>query len=718
MPDFFSVGVISLIIGLVIIVGLFVLIIRSFRKVEQGWAIIRNGLGGAKVSLSGMIVLPVIHKVEFMDISVKRVEIQRTGKDGLICKDNMRADIKVAFFVKVNQKNHDDVLEVAKALGTAMASDDATLMNFFDAKFSEALKTVGKQFDFEQLYTERKEFKKEIIGALGTDLNGFVLEDCAIDELEQTDLHALNADNILDSEGIKKIIDRTAMQAIRSNEIQREKEKTLKQQDVSAREAILELEKQQEEAEERQKREVANIKSREEADAAKVSEEERLKSERARIATEEELAIADENKNRQIIVAQRAKERTDAVELERVDRERLLEKTEKEKIVTLAEIEKEKSVEEQRKNIQDVIRERVMVEKEVVVEQERIKDTEAFAGAERAKKVAITDAEKGAQESLIKQTKSAEAAKLSAELACEQQLIEADAQLKSSEKEAEAIKIMADAKSEEEAVLGLSEVRVLEARADAIEKEGNAKARVLETTAVAEAKGTEARAVALEKEGTAKANILETTAVAEAKGTEAKAAAAEKEGEAEANVMSKKFHAEAAGIEEKANAMKLLDGVGREHEEFKLKLEKEKEIDLAKISIQRDIADAQASVINEALRSAKIDIVGGETMFFDKIVGSITQGKSVDRMLENSEVLTDVKKTLITGDQEYFTRQISKFVNQFGITSDDLKNFTLSSLLMKMSNGADAADQGTINQLLESVNKAGFGSLPAKLLNS
>jgi hypothetical protein len=33
--------------------------------------------------------------------------------------------------------------------------------------------------------------------------------------------------------------------------------------------------------------------------------------------------------------------------------------------------------------------------------------------------------------------------------------------------------------------------------------------------------------------------------------------------------------ADAAGIEEKANAMKKLDGVGKEHEEFKLKLEKE-----------------------------------------------------------------------------------------------------------------------------------------------
>ena len=38
-----------------------------------------------------------------MDISVKRIEIYRHGTEGLICKDNIRADIKVAFFVRVNK---------------------------------------------------------------------------------------------------------------------------------------------------------------------------------------------------------------------------------------------------------------------------------------------------------------------------------------------------------------------------------------------------------------------------------------------------------------------------------------------------------------------------------------------------------------------------------------------------------------------------------------
>jgi hypothetical protein len=450
---------------------------------------------------------------------------------------------------------------------------------------------------------------------------------------------------------------------------------------VEAKEAVLELNKQLAEAEEKQKREIATIKSRETAEAEKISHEEKLKSEKARISVEEEIAIGEENKNRQIIIASMAKERAKAVELERVDKDMLLERTEKEKIVSLAQIEKEKAVEEEKKNIQSVIRERVIVEKEVVGEEEKIKDTRAFAEAEREKKVAVTAASKSAEEALIKQVKSAESEKQSAGHKCEQQIMEAEAKFKASEKEAEALKTLADAKAEEESVMGLSEARVMEAKADAFEKDGSAKARVLETTAMAEAKGIQVKADALEKQGTV-----------------------------EAAVMSKKYHSEALGIKEKAEAMKILDSAGREHEEFKLRLDMEKQIKIAHLNIQKDIAMSQAEVITQALKSAKIDIVGGETMFFEKIMGSITQGKSLDRMVDNSHLLTDVKDTFINGDNDYFRTQLGSFISQFNVSSEDVKNLTISALIAKMLGLADQKSKSMLNTFLGYVEEAGIGS--------
>lgn len=673
----------TVLLGAVFLVFMiFLLVIKWFHKVSQGKALVRTGAGGTKVSFTAMFVIPVLHKMEIMDISLKDLEITRMGKDGLICKDNVRADIKVAFYVKVN-KAPEDVIKVAQTIGVDRASSRDTLVVIFDAKFSEALKTIGRRFDFIDLYSDRDKFKGEIINIIGTDLNGYILDDCAIDYLEQTPLEFLKPDNILDSQGIKKITEITAQQKILANQIRRDEEKTIRKQDVEAKEAILELNKQQTEAEEKQAREIAIIRSRERAEADKVASEERLKADLARIKADEESQIAEENKQRQVIVALKSKERTTAVETERVEKDRALEANERERVVSLAQIEKEKALETEKKNIQDVIRERVMVERNVVEEEEKIKDTKAFAEAERLKEVAVTKASTEANELKIKQVTAAEAAKTSAELKAQQQLIEADAARKASEKQAEARKILAEAKAAEEASLGMSEVQVMEAKAMAVQKQGEAEANVMEKKAVAEAKGIQAKAKAEEEKGTA-----------------------------EANVMSKKMLAEAKGIEEKAAAMKKLDGVGKDHEEFKLKLEKEKAIDLANINIQKDIADAQAMVISEALKASHIDIVGGETMFFDKIVGSITRGKQLDRMVNNSEILFDVKENLLNGnglEGGNLVEKIQNMLKKSGVSIKDVKDLSIAALIMKLSSQTvDVAFKDTLTNLLANARKAGI----------
>ena len=379
---------------LIFLVGVVVIASRFYRKVGPEEALIITGFGGLRVATGrGTIVIPVAHRAEQMDLSVKRIEIARRGESGLICQDNIRADIEVAFFVRVNN-TREDILQVAQSLGCRRASEHKALVELFDAKFSEALKTVGKHFDFVDLYTERDKFKDEILRHIGTDLNGYILDDCAIDFLEQTPIEMLSQMNILDAEGIKKITDLTAQEHVRANDITREKEKVIKKQDVEAQEAILELERQRVEAVEKQKREIAAVSAREHAEATRVQQEERLKAERARITTDEEVAVAEQNKDRQIIVAERSKERTDAVELERVEKDRMLEVTERERVVGLADIDKEKAIEVEKRNIQEVIRERVAVERTVVEEQQNILDTEEFKTADRSKRVAVTAAER------------------------------------------------------------------------------------------------------------------------------------------------------------------------------------------------------------------------------------------------------------------------------------------------------------------------------------
>jgi len=696
----FATAVIIVVVGSIFMIGmvLAVMIIKCWRKVEQGTALIITGAQEPTVHFSKAILIPMIREAQIMDISIKRIEIFRHGSEGLVCKDNVRADIKVAFYVRVN-KTEDDVLRVATLVGVERASQLGAIQELFDALFSEALKTVGKKFDFVELYDSREKFKNEMLKIIGTDLNGYVLVDAAIDYLEQTPIDQLDPRNILDSEGIKKITDLTANQAVLANSINREKEKTIKKQDVEAREAILELERQLAEAEEKQQREIATVTARERAEAHKVEHEERLKAERAKISTDEELAITTENKDRQIIVAQRNKQRTDQVEGERVERDRQLEVTERERVVTLADIEKEKAVETEKRAIQEIIRERVIVQRAVVEEEEKIKDTHEIATAQRAKTVAVTDAEREAQESLVKQIKAAEAARDATKFLAEEKVIAAQAMRDASEKEAAGKKLMAEGVTAEEAAMGIAE------------------ANVIEKKAIAEARGLEAMADATEKEGFAEAAVTQRKAEAEAKGREAMAEAIEKHGTAEANVMQKKYTAEADGITEKANAMKIFNEAGKEHEEYKLQLAKDTQVELAAIQAQRDIAEQQAGIIGAALKTARIDIVGGETEFFDKITTAITSGKTIDRWVNNSQVIRDVKNTFFDGNSEHFASQVQQFVSQLNVGSEDVKNLSIAALIAKMMGMTpDDAIRTQLEKLLSAAHRAGLADSPAGAL--
>lgn len=694
-------------VSAVIIIGLLIAIAKFYKKTFQGEAIVRTGVGGTKVSFSGLMVWPVIHKMEKMDISLKTIVISRLAGDGLICKDNLRADIKVTFFVRVN-KDEQAVKDVARSVGCERASDPEALNELFEAKFSEALKTVGKQFNFVDLYNKRDEFREEINALIISDLNGYILDSSAIDYLEQTHVSALSPMNILDAEGIKKINELTAQQNILSNNIKRDEEKIIKQQNVEAQEAILEMDRQLAEKEEKQKREIANIKSREHSEIQKVAEEERLKAEKARIQVEEELQIAEENKQRQVIAASKNKERTDAVETERVEKDRQLEINERERVVTLAQIEKEKALETERKNIQEVIRERVAIEKTVVDEEENIKDTRAFAEADRNKTVAIKAAEQEAEAQLVQEIKAAEARKAAAEHEAKQKLIEAEAAQQSANKEADAIKILADADATRQAAVGLAEAKVMEAKADAREKQGEAEAAVLEAQAVANAKG-------IEVESLAKAKAEAELGRAEAEVINLKAAAEKEKGFAEASVLQEKYHAEAEGIKEKASSMRELDGVGKEHEEFKLRLEKDKEVELAQINIQKDIASAQAQVISNALQSANIDIVGGEPVFFDKIVGAISNAKVIDQYADKSEIINTLRGQLLDSpDGSTIIDKVKGLISSSNIDTNDIKNLTVSALLLRLIKAAKSdEDQSMLSELLSLSKKFGLDNTNA-----
>lgn len=670
LPILISVGA-----GTVIVLGLFAMFAKFYRKIDQGYALIVNTMRAEPtVTFTGCMVYPVIHKAELMDISLKTIEIDRSGNEGLICRDNIRADIKVKFFVRVN-KTAEDVLKVAQGIGCDRASSQEILEDLFSAKFSEALKTVGKAMDFVDLYQARDNFRDEIIRQIGDDLSGYVLEDAAIDYLEQTPLSKLDAHNILDAQGIKKITELTAIESVRTNELRRNEEMQIKKKNVETQEALLELERQAADAQARQAREVATVRAREEAETAKIRAEEHAKAELARLAGEQLISVQAENTQREKEVAENNRKRAVAIEEEKVTRARELEVVDREKEVTLQRIDKERAVEVQKKAIADVIRERIVVERTVAEQEEAIKELRAVAEAERAKKSTIILAEGHAEEKLVSEVKAAEAQERRARHKATEEITLAEARLKVAEKTAESKKRDAEGTEALSAAPGLAAARVMMVTAEATQKQGLADAHVIAAKSQAEAQGLKAKLEA-EAQGKEKLGLAD---------VQVRSAAAEvtvKTGEAEAQTVQARFSAEAKGLREKFEAMKAMSAETRAHEEFRMRLEKLHVETIKGIDAQSEIAKQQAEVLGKALANAKIEMVGGDGTYFDRFVSALAVGKGLDGAIAKSDTLRIALKDHLSGERS-MVDDVQRLVGALGSSSGELKDLTLASLLAK-----------------------------------
>lgn len=710
---------IAIIVGILVVVGIPTAIIIGIciRKIQPGRAGVTTGMGGLRVSFDYMLRFPVFQNYHVVDISVKKLEIARKGKDGLVCRDNIRADITVAFYIRVDA-TADSVRKVAQMLTPERVADMEQLRELFEAKFSEALKTAGKQMEFHELFTERIKFRDEIQNTIGKDLDGFLLQDVAIDYLEQTPLDQHDPNNVLDSEGIKKITQITQRERVVANEHTQRAQVQVEKENADADIAKREQKRRNEEDSAKQMRAITEVKANEEAEARKVIEARRQEVEGKRLEADESIQLRTQDMNRAV------QERSFTVtkEKQRLEQEAMQEGEEarvrRERSVSLADMDKEVKVAEAAVEVE---RKRAVVvaeQKAVVQQQEEKTNIEARMTAERVKEVTLIEAEMIAKKGQVEKVVASEAQKEADRNIAEAEKIKtvtaADAAREAATREAERIQTIADAEAKasekkrismeqeaegvaaQEAAKGLAEAKVITAKATA----KKADAEAIKAVGAAEAEVEQVR-------GDAHAKVTQTQAEAEAQAIEDKETAT-------ATGIQAKMLAEAKGIEEKAKAMKLLHEAGQQHEEFRLRLNKDRDVELAAINVNRDIARAHSEVVGEALKTANIDIVGGENDFFEKIVRAVGNGKSVDRMVNNSDTLSDIKNTFFNGDPEYFKSQLAQWVKDFGIKTDDLKNLTIAALLGKMiASSKDSALQSVLKSAQAMAKEAGLSDVMA-----
>lgn len=463
--------------GLGVLVFLLVVISmvsNFFIKAEAGEALVKTGFGMTEpqVALSSAFVLPLLHRIDMLDLTVKTVRIARRKHESLSCADGIRAEVEVDFYIKINAVE-EDIQHVAATIGCGRASDVSILRELFEAKFADALKTAGAKLKFDQLYQNRLAFRDEILKALGQEgnqdvvLNGYKLDDVAIQYLEQLPLEMHNEDNVLDSRGRKEIAERTSDEAEAANKRLRQKEVTIAEQDREARVRQLVIQQDIKEKEALQTREIQEAEATERSRTEKTVAEQEQIAEEARIAKERRIRVAEEEREQEIEAAEIKRRRS--VELAEEEKQEEIESAQvrRNRAVALAEEEKQQEIEIARINREAAeaeamkaklkkLEETAKQESEYVRADEQKETVRAVERANRTKKIEVIEAEQDA--SVERQERQVEA-----DVRAYETRTISQAELEAAELDAEA----AEKKALARETVGLAEAKIRKAELEA-----------------------------------------------------------------------------------------------------------------------------------------------------------------------------------------------------------------------------------------------------------
>ena len=440
--DFLSVGIIAgVIVTAIVVIG--IIMTSLYTRATRDKAYVRTGLGGKKVVLDGgSVILPIFHSYSWVSLSTLRLEVKRAENESLITKDRMRADITAEFYVRV-KPDAENIALAAQTLGDRTNDADA-LKTLVEAKFVDGLRSVAATMSLRDLQEQRAEFVKSVQAAVAHDLqsNGLELESVSLTRLDQTDIKHFNPNNSFDAEGLTALTKITEERKRERNQIVRDNEVEIATKDREASLRRLTIEREQRDAELTQERDIANKTAETRAEAARAEQLARLSEETARLDTEKGIAERDSQ-------ARQARETA------RIDAERGIAEREAEarRVTETARIDAAIAVAEKSEQEQAARAKADEAKAAAITAEEQVTTAREVEIAERAKRIAVLDARKAAEQEATAITVKAEAERQAAENLAAAIKIQADADAEAAKIKAAGVVALGEAEAQAERAL-------------------------------------------------------------------------------------------------------------------------------------------------------------------------------------------------------------------------------------------------------------------------
>jgi hypothetical protein len=283
-------------------------------------------------------------------------------------------------------------------------------------------------------------------------------------------------------------------------------------------------------------------------------------------------------------------------------------------------MEKEQAVEEQQKEVAETRSVRVQIERKIATEEEETQNLRVREKANREKLVIITGAEAEAEADKTRKVTEALSLRESAEHDAEVTRVRASASYEQQDKEAASRERIAEALRAEIAAEGLARSAVEKDMAEAIQLKGDAEAHSIRERGLAEADTERA----------------------------------------------------------KYEAMATIDDKTREHDQFKLNLDKDKTIEIERLQTHAETARENANVLSAALSNADMQIIG-DNAIFGQIRDAMVSSKSIDKRFDNSTVLNSFVSKYRDGEGD-LPQDLKELLQKSEMSTGDVGTLTLASL--------------------------------------
>jgi flotillin len=283
------------IVGLIILVvfGLW-LLQRFYAKASRESALVRTGLGGQRVVLDGgCLALPILHRVQRVNMAALSFRARRTGTEALLTGDRLRADVEMAFDLRVTP-SRDGVATAAQALGARIARGGEAVEELFTAPIVAAMQNAAAARTLDQIHLDRAGFAAQVSAEVAAHAEklGLTLIAAALVSVDQADFARLNENNAFNAEGMRKLAQLVAEQRKERIRIEVEADLVVRETQLAQTQRRLDIARAEREAEIAQREHLRRLEvEAESASRIRAAAAERA-SEEARIAKEAEIKSA------------------------------------------------------------------------------------------------------------------------------------------------------------------------------------------------------------------------------------------------------------------------------------------------------------------------------------------------------------------------------------------------------------------------------------------